>query len=60
MGGCEEEAGSVQEGHGGRQERGKRARVGVGRKEERGKFVKAGGCVDKGYVELDLEFMSGK
>ena len=27
---------------------------------KRGKFVKAGGCVDKGQTELDLEFMSGK
>lgn len=27
---------------------------------ERGKFVKAGGCVDKGRTEPDLEFMSGK
>lgn len=27
---------------------------------KRGKFVNAGGCVDKGQTEPDLEFMSGK
>jgi len=43
---------------GGGRRGGKRARV-CG-EEGRGKFVKAGGCVDKGYVEPDLEFMSGK